>query len=279
MEINHHIYKKSVVTTTTKTVQTISSKSVNKRKVFTRTRYTHSKELIRTPAADMMYKIAKRYRESNDELYRPTKRRRLDASTFNIEDDEPFQGAERNYAETYFYDSPKKIRTVDTRIPDQNENLVSSTNYFMESMENNCSNIEFSSIEESTEVDCKTPELKFKIESPTNMKLSFECISKFEDKHQLDPIHSPDVKPLTVAVKTEIVCENENSDSSLDTPLHTFPGMLLWVQYRNWPYWPSIVCQTDATAAQVDDTSKNIIFFPQSASLTSISLCSHFQSM
>lgn len=263
LEFNHHTYKSVATTTKQKTIHATSSKSLNKRKMYTVTRI-HSKELILTPAAAMIFEIRSKGSREINEIYwhdRYAKRRKLEASQFDIQP----------YSEKELGNYLGVIRS------DQNENSLT-----MKWPVNNCSNNEHklrSTEPEPAEVvnymdDCKTPEPKRKLQAILGMQLSLELIQKFEDEKLLGPTHSSDVKPAVV-IKTENESDNNNSNWSYrGSSLDIHPGQLLWVLWSR-SYWPAIVDQlqstpVDSVATPVNDKSKTN--FSKFGSLTSMSL-------
>lgn len=284
----HKDYR-SIVITNKSTHSTSSSKSVNKRKRYKRTtrKQINTRHLIVTPASKLIFNISKRSREECDSLYN-TKRRRLEAGTFQIEPIDEVD--DLCLKELFCTDTYMRHHTVNMKLPDQNENLLSAPDELSEYKKRVCgvvktNSIDFKSNTESsvttnvnTLKDCKNVELKLqRISSPIDVKFDTTNnstklhdskaatlngiqiqyaktkvevldLDRSHSKLWKDPIDIKDVKPAVVVKKESDIDIEIKVDRSYEPPSTTYPGQLLWAHYQKYPYWPAIVCVPDVDA-------------------------------
>ncbi|XP_037025703.1 probable histone-lysine N-methyltransferase Mes-4 isoform X2 [Bradysia coprophila] len=300
LEINHRNYNSAINCTvvhkdyksfviTNKSSYSTSTKSVNRRKRYKRTRRQISyRQLIVTPASRLIFNISKRSREVvGDSVYSNPKRRRLEAGTFQIE---PIDDVNELCLKKLFCtDAYMRHHNVNIKFPDQNENLLTVPDDLSEykkrmfaAVQSNL--IDFKSKSEAVTAnmnmlsECKNVELKLqRIMSPIDVKFDTKSSTNQQDnepstmdgietqyaatKEEMfdrrstlwkDPVDPMEVKPVLVVKKESDIDEIE-VDRSYEPPSTIYTGQLLWARYQKYPYWPAIVC-TPAT-----DTSKGKI--------------------
>lgn len=282
----HKDFRSTVITNKSSSYTTstlCSSKSENRRKHYKRS-HISTRHLIVTPASTLIFNMTKRSREEyNGSIYNP-KRQRMEARTFQIEPID--QGNELCLKELFCTDNMRH-HNVPIKFPDQNENLLTAVDDLSEYKKRVLATVHSNLIDIKSKIEpvvmaanvnmlneCKNVALKLqRITSPIDVKFDTNNATKLQDnkvsamnaiqtakketcdhtlwKQSVNGIK--EVKPAVVVKKeideTDNVDRSYESSSSSGEISTTYPGQLLWAQYKKYPYWPAIVCvpASDAT--------------------------------